>query len=162
MSTSPSTPPGHPLGDDEASPPLSSPSSETHTEENPEREPILSSPEQNPASTDPHETVGDDNSNTDKDSSDTSTTDVPLMDWVAFEAAYKKALTEANEVEDQLVLEFEKLSKVGRSNQFQTLSNTSKAFVFWAEASAQHDNDRAWKRCAHSILRQRLSLIFLD
>ncbi|KIM97933.1 hypothetical protein OIDMADRAFT_182285 [Oidiodendron maius Zn] len=67
----------------------------------------------------------------DRDLSNASTKDIPLLDWIEFESEYKKALTEANEVEDKLVLEFEKLSKT---------------FVFWAEASAQHDNDRAWKR----------------
>ena len=61
---------------------------------------------------DPPEAVKEDSLLEDKDSSNASTIDIPLLDWVEFESEYKKALTEANEVEDQLVLEFEKLSKV--------------------------------------------------
>jgi hypothetical protein len=61
---------------------------------------------------DPVEAVSEDSLLKDKDSSNASTIDIPLFDWVEFESEYKKALTEANEVEDQLVLEFEKLSKV--------------------------------------------------
>lgn len=76
-----------------------------------------------PLHNDPPETIDNDGSLSDKDSSSSSTTGVPLMDWVEFESQYKKALTDANEVEDQLVMEFEKLSKVSR-NTVKQLSET--------------------------------------
>jgi hypothetical protein len=75
---------------------------------------VLESLNQDPVHSDPRETVVNDSPCADKDSNDASTTDMPLMDWAEFESEYKKALIEANEVEDKLVLEFEKLSKVSR------------------------------------------------
>lgn len=61
---------------------------------------------------DPPEGIVDGSLVGDRDLSNASTKDIPLLDWIEFESEYKKALTEANEVEDKLVLEFEKLSKV--------------------------------------------------
>jgi hypothetical protein len=105
------------MGGEEASvvpgtPPSDSSAAETQDDESLELAPVLDSPRQAHVHNDAPETVGDDSLVEDKDSSDTSTTDLPLMDWTVFESEYKKALTDANEVEDQLVLEFEKLSKV--------------------------------------------------
>lgn len=106
------------MGGEEATPAPGTPSSdsspaETRDDESLQLAPVLDSPGQDPANNDPPGTLADDSLVEDKDSSDVSTTDLPLMDWVEFESEYKKALTDANEVEDQLVLEFEKLSKVG-------------------------------------------------
>ena len=61
---------------------------------------------------DPPEGIVDGSLVGDRDLGNASTKDIPLLDWIEFESEYKKALTEANEVEDKLVLEFEKLSKV--------------------------------------------------
>jgi hypothetical protein len=72
----------------------------------------LGNRDEEPLVNDPAQVVEDERQSQDEDSGNSSTSDVPIMDWIAFEANYKKALTDANEVEDQLVLEFEKLSKV--------------------------------------------------
>jgi hypothetical protein len=112
MSASPDTPPKQGVDEEETSIVPGTPSSETQDEEPLQPPSILESPAQDEVHTDPPETAGDDSSILEKDSSSASTTDVPLMDWTEFESEYKKALVDANEVEDQLVLEFEKLSKV--------------------------------------------------
>jgi hypothetical protein len=112
MSESPDTSRKQRVDGEEASIVPGSPSSETQDEEPLQHPSILESPVQDEVHTDPPETAGDDSSASDKDSSSASTTDVPSMDWTEFESEYKRALVDANEVEDQLVLEFEKLSKV--------------------------------------------------
>lgn len=112
MSASPETPTKQSMDGAEASIAPDTPSSETQDEEDLQHPSILESPAQDKLHTDPPETAGNDSSVSDKASSSGSTTDVPSMDWTEFESEYKRALTDANEVEDQLVLEFEKLSKV--------------------------------------------------
>jgi hypothetical protein len=67
---------------------------------------------QGPPSNGPAQLVEDDNQFMDKDSDHNSTADVPKMDWTEFEQRYENAMIDANKVEDDLVLEFEKLSKV--------------------------------------------------
>lgn len=118
MSTSPDSPPDPSMDVEESSLAPNTQSSDTVAEplniENLQQAPVLESLNQDPVHSDPRETVVNDSPCADKDSNDASTTDMPLMDWAEFESEYKKALIEANEVEDKLVLEFEKLSKVSR------------------------------------------------
>jgi hypothetical protein len=83
----------------------------------------------------------------DNGSVSSSTTDVPFMDWTDFESNYTKALIDANDVEDQLVGEFVKLSNVSRAEIFlKHLLMCCQVFMLWADASAQHDNKRVFKR----------------
>jgi hypothetical protein len=88
------------------------PTEETQKAENLPPATALGNLDEEPPVNDPALAVEDERPTEDEDSGNSSTSDVPVIDWVAFEANYKNALTDANEVEDQLVLEFEKLSKV--------------------------------------------------
>ncbi|KAI5864700.1 hypothetical protein GGS23DRAFT_561451 [Durotheca rogersii] len=64
------------------------------------------------------------------------------FDWDDFQYRYEKALQEADEVEKQLLEEFEHLIKY---------------FNAWASASATHDNERAVKRLQTRERHVRLS-----
>ncbi|KAL7620297.1 hypothetical protein AAE478_009290 [Parahypoxylon ruwenzoriense] len=64
------------------------------------------------------------------------------FDWEDFEYRYEKALEEADEVEKQLLEEFDQLVKY---------------FNIWASASSAHDNERAIKRLQTRERHVRLS-----
>lgn len=123
--------------------PQDSPKAETLKEETPE----IEDPSHAAALDSPAKMNQAGTSVSDKDSVTSSTTDVPFMDWAEFESNYTKALIDANEVEDRLVEDFQKLSKASQAEVFLNhLLMSCQAFMLWADASANHDNMRVAKR----------------